>query len=74
MSTKFSFDKLHYFFGFNGCDDFANSIFITEHVDFIFQDELMFNNKASIRIAIGKKFIKLSIQLIDAKSPPSSVT
>ena len=32
-------------------------------MDFIFQYELKFNNKATIRIALGLRFVKLEIQL-----------
>ena len=34
------FDKLHDFSSFNDYDDFANTTFVIEYMNFIFQDEI----------------------------------
>ena len=57
-----SFNELHdFFFVFNHVMILLILSFLVEHVDFIFQSDLMLNNKAFIRIAISKGFMKLSI-------------
>ena len=72
FDTFDSFCDLYDFYDFENVDDLDEFndipyISLIEHVDFVFQDDLNFNNQATLRIVINMGCIQLEIHLANEK-------